>query len=88
MLETKHKTPFLISKMSSAGTSIDKISTGTYISLHFPSESPAVPTSDISHTPAVAEYKPVINSPHLQWKPVLFVSCQIPLIMNLQLACS
>lgn len=53
-----------------------------------PCKFPALPASKISHTTNMAEYEPAINSPNLQWKPVFFDSCQIPLIINLQLACS
>ena len=60
--EGRHKTPLYTSKMSSGGTSTDKISIGTYISLHLPSEFPALPTSNIESSPVMAGYEPVINS--------------------------
>lgn len=73
--------PLFHPRMPSAWT---QISIGMYISLQIPS--PACFKNP--HTTNMAEYEPAINSPNLQWKPVFFDSCQIPLIMNLQLACS
>ena len=60
--EGRHGTPLHTLKVSSGGTSTDKISIGKYISLHLPSEFPALPTSNIESSPVMVGYRPVINS--------------------------
>lgn len=51
----------------------------------FPSEPQFSLTPPQTHTPIMARCTLVIISPNLWWRPVFFDSCQIPLIMSLQL---